>query len=183
MAARGHPYRQVDVVTGVHDHEQYYRDIYRKGFQHGQKHGRHAPHLTRLWTRLADDDGDFRVALWGLRAGRICRDKTPPDASLFPQELTAMLSVAGLQEKGSLPAEIYRAAEIESMIEQSEPPPEYYEFLELANDQGGRTFNAFIRRLKAALKRIGPVRFVPWLAGRALAEAGSTLQRWAEPDT
>jgi hypothetical protein len=167
----------------VHDYEQYYRDIYRKGFQHGQKHGRHAPLLTRLWTRLADADDDFRVALWGLRAGQICRDRTPPDASLFPEELTAMLAVAGLVEKSPLPPDARSAAEVESMIEHVEPPPEYYEFLELANDQSGRTFKTMIRRLKAALNRTGPLRFVPWLAGRALAAAGNALQRRAEPHT
>lgn len=71
MASRGYPWVQEEIVVGLHDYEQYYRDIYRKAFAHAHKHGRYVPHLESLWRRLAEEDPDYQVALWGLRAGQI----------------------------------------------------------------------------------------------------------------
>jgi len=67
LAVLGYRSRRVSVVFGIHDYQQYYRDVYRKGIVHGRKHRELASaYMQRTSTELGDDP-DFRVLRRALR--------------------------------------------------------------------------------------------------------------------
>ena len=107
MATLGYLSIHKHLTLGLHDFEQYYRDIYRKAFVYAHKHAVYLHHLEPLWQRLAGEDPDYRVALWGLRDGRLSHGTVSLDARCFPQDLSPQLDRHGLREKNELaPQEI-----------------------------------------------------------------------------
>jgi hypothetical protein len=105
MASLGHPSLHRDVTIGLHDFEQYDRDIYRKAFHHAHKHDHFMPRLEPLWRRLAAHDADYEVALWGLRDGRSFTGIVPLDVRRFPADLGVALQAHGWKEKAELSTE------------------------------------------------------------------------------
>jgi hypothetical protein len=102
MARAGMPFRQSLDVIGLHDYEQYLRDIYAKAFLHGHKHRYLREHFEPVWRDLARSDDDFGIALAALEdAGRegeiavVGRDHTAALAS-------AAIGRLGLEEKPPL---------------------------------------------------------------------------------
>jgi hypothetical protein len=63
MAYLGYPWVEIPLLLGLHDEEQWQRDIYRKCYVQGSKH----LHLTDLfipyWKRMAQFDLDYKTAL------------------------------------------------------------------------------------------------------------------------
>lgn len=107
---------EIDDVLGLHDHEQYYRDIFRKVFTHTRKHERYMTYVERYWARMAATDLDLRIALWSCRLSCAINDFTDfsampvnervaIDLRAFPDNLDAILKPAGMTEKPALPAE------------------------------------------------------------------------------
>jgi hypothetical protein len=116
MASRGFPSARKNLTIGLHDFEQYYRDIYRKAFVHAHKHAAYIRHLDLLWRRLASQDPDYRVALWGLRAGRLSHGIVSLDARCFPQDLSSLLDRRGLREKKELAPQEVATWDVERAI-------------------------------------------------------------------
>jgi hypothetical protein len=102
MTALGHAYLYQCFTLGLHDFEQYYRDIYRKAFVHGHKHNSPEWDLESLWQRLANQDPDYQIALWGLREGRRFEGMVPLDTRCFPPDLGNLLGSHGWREKREL---------------------------------------------------------------------------------
>lgn len=69
MAQAGHPWVETPLVVGLHDFEQYHRDIFRKCYVHARKFASEMHLLVEYWRRMAVHDNDYRVALWGCGAG------------------------------------------------------------------------------------------------------------------
>lgn len=69
MKDMGFPYLIVPHLVGLHDFEQYYRDIFRKCFVHAHKHMVHTDLFVSVWRDGAVNDLDYRVALMGYAAG------------------------------------------------------------------------------------------------------------------
>lgn len=116
MVARGYSSGRSDVIFAVHDFEQYYRDIYRKAFVHAHKHAPYMRHLEPFWHRMAPWDADYRVALWGLRAGRLSHGFVALDARHFPSDVTGLLDSNGLTEKGELAPQEIACWDVERVI-------------------------------------------------------------------
>lgn len=174
----GHPHVQTHVVVGLHDYYQYYRDLYRKGFKYAKKWRRMIPLFESFWTRMADQDPDYRVALWGLRAGQIYDGSVAVDVSKYPQELDTMLRHEGLEEKRKLPADAISGEEVAASIAKHSPPPEYYDFMEIESTT--TRWGRFLGRLKReGLQKTGPTMFVPWLLGAALKRSGTLIMNRA----
>ena len=102
LGALGYPRLQQNLIIAVHDFEQYYRDIYRKAFVHAHKHVDHMSELEPLWQRLAGQDQDYQVALWGLRDGRLFQGPVSHDVRRFPQDANNLLGTRGWKEKTEL---------------------------------------------------------------------------------
>ncbi len=107
MAEIGHSHRCIGLVTGIHDFEQYYADLYRKAFVHGQKHDYLAADLLKRCLRKKDSDPDFAVILRGFCDGIASLEKATIDARRFREQAQLAMRDLGLEEKASLnPASI-----------------------------------------------------------------------------
>ena len=69
MQREGHAWHLLPFVSGIHDFEQGYEDIFRKCYVHANKHLLHLPRLLPLWRELSVEDSDFRVAIEGAAFG------------------------------------------------------------------------------------------------------------------
>lgn len=107
MARLGHPSRRVALVAGLHDFEQYYRDIYRTAFVHALKHRSLVPSIVERCLTCWDDD-DFKVALGGLYDG-MTGGRARQGGSV-PELVQAWLARFGLVEKPPLGAREYTPA-------------------------------------------------------------------------
>lgn len=103
MTALGHRSRRVAHVVGLHDFEQYYRDIYRKAYVHARKSRGWVPLMVERCLRYAGSDRDFDVVLKGLCDGLTTNDAVSIDTRHFEGRLSdAWLKSIGLEEKPPL---------------------------------------------------------------------------------
>lgn len=100
MDALGHRFAKVPVVTSLHDHEQWYVDIYRKGAMHGAKFPRWRQKLWPEWKQRAKTDVDYRVLISGFDSG--ISDRLT-DASAYRSLAGRNLERMGIIEKQPLP--------------------------------------------------------------------------------
>lgn len=159
MESHGYPWVQSDILFGLHDYEQYYRDIYRKGFQHGKKHRRYIPYLKPLWQRLGKKDPDYRVAHMGLEVGRNSDEPYYFDAKKFEKRVDITTKIKGFREKDSLPLDAIKGSDIIRIIENFKFPPEHSTYLRIFNYSNTGKPPAWYRRVVIALKEKGVISF------------------------
>lgn len=91
------------IVIGVHDAEQYYKDIYRKCFIHGHKHLHYASDFLVFFKQRIKDDPDFKVALKGFLDGVLCLTNYPINKEEFSDEkINKVLKEIGIEEKAPI---------------------------------------------------------------------------------
>lgn len=100
MVKQGHHIEKVPSVTSLHDHEQWYSDIYRKGAMHGAKFRSWRQTLLPQWRQLAGNDEDYRVLIAGFDSGA---GGILTDASVHKPIATLALDRLGIVEKDPLP--------------------------------------------------------------------------------
>lgn len=83
MEQKGYKTKVFEYVVGLHDYEQYYRDIYRKAFFHATKHPSHIAESIALWKQQSMQDVDYKVALKGAIDGLLSEDQPKPDIRFF----------------------------------------------------------------------------------------------------
>lgn len=103
LHARGYASRRVSTIAGLHDFEQYYRDIYRKAFVHARKSLGWIPRIVERCLRYAGSDRDFEVVLKGLCDGLTSRDAVAIDTRRFEGLSEAWMTEVGLEEKPPVP--------------------------------------------------------------------------------
>jgi hypothetical protein len=98
----GHSWAITRQVLGLHDFEQYYRDIFRKMAVRAYKSANElSPILDRV-ENFAPIDSDFLVALWGLRIGKASNKIPDLDVEEWRTEVSVLLTAHGVQEKAPL---------------------------------------------------------------------------------
>lgn len=65
----GYAFIKTNILTGLHDFEQYYKDIYRKCFIQAKKHKDRVIKILPVWKGKSLYDDDFKVAIAGFDAG------------------------------------------------------------------------------------------------------------------
>lgn len=83
MEQRGYKTKVFDYVVGLHDYEQYYRDIYRKAYFHATKHPEYIADSVALWKEKSGKDPDYLIALKGALDGLLSEDKAKPDIRFY----------------------------------------------------------------------------------------------------
>ena len=73
-------------------------------------------YLEPLWHRLAGQDPDYQVALWGLRDGRLFEDAVSPDVRRFPRDLNNLLRPRGWREKEALGPTPFAHGDVDKLI-------------------------------------------------------------------
>ncbi len=101
MAEIGHHYQTVDVVVGLHDFEQYYRDLFRTLMTHSIRHPMYLRLLYPFWQELASQDDDYRVVLWAYQTTNLFSVDAKLDAREFLDNMDDILTFLGLSEKSS----------------------------------------------------------------------------------
>jgi hypothetical protein len=105
MGEQGFGWVSSSSIFGIHDYEQYYRDIFRKMAVRARKS--HQGAIDDLMTRatLASKwDKDFLVALWGFRYGKSLSssDEIPLDIDYWNEFTKPLIVAYGLEEKAPL---------------------------------------------------------------------------------
>lgn len=95
----GYPNDVIDISVTLHDFEQYYRDIYRTIITHSIRHEMYLKQLYPFWQELAQDDEDFRIALWAYEASQLFTVQVKLDAREFLSNMDDILEFLGVNEK------------------------------------------------------------------------------------
>jgi hypothetical protein len=139
LALRGFPSRRIGTVMGIHDYEQYYRDLYRKAFVHAKKHPEFIPQFISRIKALLDKDDDFLIVLIGLWKGLEHTGSVRIDVGAFP-DITPVLHALGMEEKRGLDPGAIEFGYVERCLAEGPPAetmPEYD--LQTTGEWGGGT--------------------------------------------
>lgn len=98
----GFPSRRVSQILGLHDFEQYYRDLYRKSFVHAKKHLVFVPNILQRCSYYLGGDQDFLVVLKGLWDGLMYRGSVSIDSTRYLDSFHRAQAELGLEEKSKL---------------------------------------------------------------------------------
>jgi hypothetical protein len=176
LDALGYPSRRVAVVMGVHDHEQYFRDLYRKAFVHAHKHDYLLAHFVRRCRALMSADADFRVLLRGLWDGLQHPGPVRADIAAFPLDLEPILVELALNEKSPLPASSFTSAMVQEWLTAAGPAPHFREWCR----PGKRPPDASLglgRRWHRLLRAHGFFGATLQILGEGLCRVGGRLRR------
>lgn len=90
-------------IAGLHDYEQYYRDIYRKAFVFAHKHPQGTlHHFLRYWGENTKYDADYFVAFAGLSEGLAHSGEIEININKLPQQYSENRLCVGFKEKEAL---------------------------------------------------------------------------------
>lgn len=98
-AAKGHPFQKVALAVGIHDYEQKYADIFRKGLLQSYKHLGKSGDFLCYWRDNMRSDTDYRVALEGFAFGLIFRPEVLVNAA--DDQINAAFSSLEIPEKSA----------------------------------------------------------------------------------
>jgi hypothetical protein len=171
MAALGYPSLEINMVFGIHDYEQFYRDIYRKAFIHANKHQIWLPQLIQRWKSLAVADDDFRIALRGLYDGLMTSSVISVDARNYIESAEKAMRELGLNEKSLLPVENIGFNHVEAVLTDARDFPK---------QQNHQPLRAKLNRLKSRYFQLGAARIGPYIFGALLSDIGSKIKRLVE---
>lgn len=163
----GFPSWQCEVVFGIHDYEQSYRDLYRKAFVHGRKHEAWVADTLPNWRAAGPVDPDLRVALRGYCDGFQTFGPVPIDPGAHADRAALALRELGIDEKPGLPASEEELSEMERLVDWA---------LEARHD--GDRIGAGSRRPRTSLS-LGWTRLGLYLLGSALNRIGDRARRAA----
>jgi hypothetical protein len=102
LSRAGYPSYTCKTLTGFHDFEQFYRDLYRKAFVHGQKHPQWVKDTLPHWRDAAERDRDFQVTMRGFLDGFQAKESARVDVRQYAEQAERALRELGLEEKTPL---------------------------------------------------------------------------------
>jgi hypothetical protein len=177
MKKLGYSWIQSYKVLGLHDFEQYYRDIYRKCFVQAHKHDYRLDLFVSYWRRMKNTDPDFHIALIGLAAGIVEESQNVRiDSKKFPSNIADIVTDKNWEEKEEIQVNKCLSLDVNKIISEWKEPEEYINH-----------FSSLYEKIKpkskrdrffALQKRIGTVRLIIWLFGWCLYKAGLKIKNW-----
>lgn len=171
MRKAGYPWKKVHYVIGLHDHEQYHFDIYRKSFVHGKKHTEQAGLFIDLWREGSNTDYDFVVALRGL--GDTLINRKDAFINIKQPLYQELYDLTGFQEKNDLDSNQYSLNEIENIINTWISPAIYYSYFPT---RGGLDSKKIGNGIKRNLKKIGLIKTGLTIFGSLFIKIGKRMQ-------
>jgi hypothetical protein len=176
MIAAGHPWVEIPLVVGLHDFEQYYRDIFRKCYVHARKFDALMHLLVEYWRRMARQDGDYRVALGGLAAGILASGDVRVDVRC-DYGFSKWVPSGGWAEKRALEPGEVTPEDIERTLAKWVSPGEGLE----------RSASYYTQQIvhdgtlpkPRSGRDISLLWILPWATGRVLGKVGRQLERLA----
>jgi hypothetical protein len=171
MQSEGFPSKEITNVFGIHDFEQYYCDIYRKAFVYANKHQVWLPKICTRWKNKANNDQDYKIALRGLYDGLLATNSVKIDTRAYGDLAKEAMNELGFSEKSNLHPTEMNAQLIETILSKANNK---YDLL------NANSFEAKKSRLKRRYKRLGMLRFAPYILGSLLVDIGTNLKRYVD---
>lgn len=192
MAELGYPWEQIDVFVGLHDFKQNYSDIYKKCFLQAHKHTWVVPLVEKYWDTKKNNDEDFRVALFGLRSGKIYDKDVFVDRNFLNSETNDVLTLMKIKEKQPLPTEEFLAFSVDEIFNAQNYnaylnkelqsrifPLRNWNKIHVIEKKRSLIFEMF-NSLKNGLEQTGPWRFAPWIIGKFFQKIGRGICEWSD---
>jgi hypothetical protein len=180
MLSDGYGYLKLDFVVGLHDYEQYFRDIYRKAFFHAHKHKDEIKYWECLWRKLCCSDADYRVALKGAKDGREYKGEVFSDLGQFDSvEYEMMLNYLGLTEKSELPSDYWSLEDVRIIVTNHFPSSEYWAWRANSGKRNPRGETAW-EKIHMIRKTAGFLKSALWASGGFLERGGKILRKWSD---
>jgi len=171
MKSKGYPWVEVTYVVGLHDFEQYYRDIFRKCFVQAHKHAYLSDKLLTVWRERAAQDADYAVALLGFGAGVQHTGKVFIDTR--QREYHEGFAQLGIDEKGPLNAETVTLEWVEDTI-LTWQIPDCWEQPAAASHAEPENRSRW-HRIRQRIATLGLPRASVYLLGRTICKVGNRI--------
>jgi hypothetical protein len=184
MKSKGYPFKIIPYLTGLHDFEQYYADIFRKCFVHAHKHLWLTELFLAVWRSGAPDDRDFEVALRGFAHGIMHREEVLIDI----RSNVYLLDFSNLDFKEKtdcISYKKYSPEAINQIIENWNEPEEYQkrfpDKMGLEHQHLARlTFQSAKKNLADDVNEYGVLKIIPIALGKLFSRLGTWLQTQAK---
>jgi hypothetical protein len=177
MRNQGHPWKRMIYLTGIHDFEQYYADIFRKCFVQAHKHQEYAEIFITYWPEQGIRDFDYKIALKGFLAGIEFDGNVHIDAQhdLY-KECFEKLQI---DEKQDLPPGYFSPSDVENLVTNWKEPLVYQKYFpNMTVSQGEKRIRENAgKKLFAKLRTLGPFRMLLYTIGWGLERVGDKIKR------
>lgn len=174
MEKMGYPWHTVPCIVGLHDHEQYNFDIYRKAFIHAEKHLERAELLVTLWKEKRDHDPDYKVALKGFSDGIVHSNPKRIDISQTYVKESFMKS--GISEKNALSKSSHNIEKVAQLIDQWDYHPLYHYYF--PNRDGYDSYAAgYANKFRRKVKEKGFLKTILYTAGSIMEQMGRWIRK------
>jgi hypothetical protein len=157
LSEKGYQWKAVPNIVGIHDDEQYNKDVYRKAFVHGVKHVDRLPLFVSLWKDRLSTDPDFEVALAALA------DSIKTNEQLFinsEQDIYSnMFKKSGFKEKNEMSIDEISLEKVEKKIGEWVSPQLYFSYFP-TRDGYDSALSGLLKKVHRLNKRYGPAELV-----------------------
>ena len=176
MKAAGHPWKRIDLIIGLHDFEQYFRDIFRKCFIQAHKHQEYAEIFVTYWPQQMSSDPDYFIALEGYKAGLGFKDNVQIDnrQSIYNEKY----QILNYREKTEIQPDLVQPDNIKKMFSDWQQPPVYQKYFQY-NLLSGEYRSLIIDKIWASIKKkrdIGLLQMPFYIIGWGLEKIGNLLK-------
>jgi hypothetical protein len=166
MERLGFPSKRIGLVSGIHDYEQFYRDIYRKAYVYANKHQVWLAEMVTRWKRLTNVDDDFQFALRGLYDGLMALESPKIDSRDYTNSAAATLRNLHTAEKAELETGSIDFSFVETVLANAGTAPPV-------------DVETNLQKFASHYAHLGPIRIISFLAGAALCRTGELTKRLA----
>jgi hypothetical protein len=171
---KGHPSRYIEVLTCLHDYEQYYKDIYRKAFVHAKKHTDFLPKMIENSAEKQNEDLDYKVILKALWDGLVDNTKVAIDTRIFTDLSNNALKILEIEEKNEV-FDVQFFKDFAKTWDYVDPINALNEKHLIYHDQPKQK-GLSLNGLRDAIKRRGIIKSVKRFIGSLLVKTGKKLQ-------
>ncbi len=175
MAAKGYPFKKIINISGIHDFEQSFHDIFRKHFVHACKNHYFLSCIVQFCQQQQHIDADYAIALQGLAQGLLHSDKASLDVT--NQLYIELFSQCQVVEKEALAANDYSVDRVDQIIACWQDNPAFLELYpeRYGIDKGKCVPRCLREELCRKMRATGWVRFPLYALGGGLQRVGNRI--------
>jgi hypothetical protein len=175
MKEDGFAWADISISVGLHDSEQYLRDVYRKCFVQAHKHAYLAEMFLETWRSCSSADLDMRVALAGFADGIKHADEVRIDTR--QTYYAVALDQLGLKEKDPIELSAWTSERIEKIIDEWQVSELFLRYFPSSQPAKVIANPSRLVRLRQRIRKRGPLIGSAFLGGAILNKIGSNIMR------